>query len=130
MILFFFSIIKTYLHWFKSTVSLVFHLHFLIIQMVWFGFMVFNRVPGENHRPAASRWQILSHNVVHFALSWIQTNNVSRDRHRCIGSYKSNYHTITATTAPSSFRSCNLLNMGTMSRDTIPNTTIYMIYNK
>jgi len=47
-----------------------------------------------------------------------------------IGSYKSNYHTITATTAHSSFRPFNLLNTGTMSRDTLSNTTIYMIYNE
>ena len=52
--------------------------------LAWFGFMVFNAtlsnisaiswwsvllaeetvVPGENHRPAASHWQTLSHNVV------------------------------------------------------------------
>jgi hypothetical protein len=25
-------------------------------------------VPGENHRPVASHWQTLSHNVVHLAL--------------------------------------------------------------
>ena len=47
-----------------------------------------------------------------------------------IGSYISNYHTISATTAPSSFRPFNLLNMGTMSRDTLSNITIYMIYNE
>ena len=57
--------------------------------------------PGENHRPAASHWQTLSHNVVSStphpsgiglaALVVIATD--------CIGSWKSNYHTITATTA-------------------------------
>jgi len=26
------------------------------------------RGPGENHRPVASHWQTLSHNVVHLAL--------------------------------------------------------------
>jgi len=30
-------------------------------------------VPGENHRPAASHWQTLLHNVIHLALSGIQT---------------------------------------------------------
>jgi len=29
--------------------------------------------PGENHRPAASHWQTLSHNVVHLALIEIRT---------------------------------------------------------
>jgi hypothetical protein len=48
--------------------------------------------PGENHRPVASHWQTLSHNVVHLALIEIGTD--------CIGSCKSNYHAIMATTAP------------------------------
>ena len=41
------------------------------------------RVPGENHRPAASYWQTLSHNVVSSTppLSGIRTHNVSGDRH-------------------------------------------------
>jgi hypothetical protein len=41
------------------------------------------RVPGENHRPAVSHWQTLSHNVVSSTsrLSWIRTHNVSGDRH-------------------------------------------------
>jgi hypothetical protein len=37
-------------------------------------------VPRENHRPATSHWQTLSHNVVHLALSGIRTN-ISGDRH-------------------------------------------------
>ena len=51
-------------------------------------------VCGENHRPVASHWQTLSHNVVS-----------STPRHElpisvvtgtdCSGSCKSNYHTIT-----------------------------------
>jgi hypothetical protein len=38
------------------------------------------RVPGENHRPAASHWQTLSHNVLSCKprLSGIRTDNVSR----------------------------------------------------
>ena len=54
-------------------------------------------VPGKNHRPVASHWRTLSHNVVHLALIEIRTRNISTD---CIGSYKSNYHTMMATTAP------------------------------
>jgi hypothetical protein len=55
-------------------------------------------VPGENHQPAASHWQTLSHNVVSSipGLSRIQTNNGTD----CIGSYKSSYHTITTPNAP------------------------------
>jgi hypothetical protein len=37
--------------------------------------------PRENHRPVASHWQILSHNVVHHALTEIRTHNISGDRH-------------------------------------------------
>ena len=37
--------------------------------------------PGENHRPVASHWQTLSHNVVHLALIEIRTRNISGDRH-------------------------------------------------
>ena len=40
-------------------------------------------VPVENHRPVASHWQTLSHNVVSSTprLSWIQTLNISGDMH-------------------------------------------------
>jgi hypothetical protein len=51
---------------------------------------------GENLRPVAIHWQTLSHNVVHLALIEIRPHNISGD---CIGSCKSNYYTITATTA-------------------------------
>jgi hypothetical protein len=36
-------------------------------------------VPGENHRPAVSHWQTLSHNVISSTprLSGIRTHNVS-----------------------------------------------------
>ena len=38
---------------------------------------------GENHRPAASHWQTLSHNVVSITphLSWIPTHSLSGDMH-------------------------------------------------
>ena len=40
-------------------------------------------LPGENHRPAASNLQALSHNVVSSTprLSGIRTHNFSDDRH-------------------------------------------------
>jgi hypothetical protein len=88
--------------------------------MVWFGFMVFNATfnnisaiswqsvllveetagPRKNHRPVASHWQTLSHNVVHLALIDIRIHNISGNRTDCTGSCKSNCHTITATMTP------------------------------
>jgi hypothetical protein len=52
--------------------------------------------PGENHRPAASHYILYHNNVVHLTLMVIGTD--------CIGSCKSNYHTITVTTAPDMYR--------------------------
>jgi hypothetical protein len=59
-------------------------------------------VPRENHRPAAGHRQTLSHNVVSSTprLSGVRTHKVSVIGTDCIGSCKSNYHTITDTTAP------------------------------
>ena len=64
---------------------------------------------GENHQPAASHWQSLSHNVVSSipCPSRIQTHNVSGDR-QC----KSNYHTKTTKTAPTGAQSFNMLQWG------------------
>ena len=56
--------------------------------------------PAENHRPVTSLWQTLSHNGVHIAL--ITTSVVIGTD--CIGSCKSNYHTITAMTHPDYWR--------------------------
>ena len=63
-------------------------------------------VPGENHPPAASHWQTLSHNVVSSTprLSGIRTHNFSD----CIGSLKSDYHTVTTTT-PSVYSNVSIL---------------------
>ena len=57
-------------------------------------------VHGENHWPAASHWQILSHNVVHLTMSRIWTPTLMVISTDCIGSCESNYHTITAMTTP------------------------------
>ena len=40
-------------------------------------------VSGENHQPAASHWQLLSHNVVSSTprLSGIRTHHISGDSH-------------------------------------------------
>ena len=57
-------------------------------------------VSRENHRPVASYWQTLSHNIVHIALREIRIELSVVIGNDCIGSCKSNYHTITATTPP------------------------------
>ena len=53
------------------------------------------RVPGKNHRPPASHWHTLSHNVILSTphLSGIRTHNVSGDMHWLVSSCKSNYNT-------------------------------------
>jgi hypothetical protein len=61
-------------------------------------------VPGENHQPVASHWQTLIHKMLYRVhLAWarfeLTTVVIASD---CIGSYKSNYHTITTTTGPQS----------------------------
>jgi hypothetical protein len=42
-----------------------------------------SRVPSENHLPATSHWQTLSHNVVSSTpnLSGVRIHNISGDRH-------------------------------------------------
>ena len=76
--------------------------------------------PGENHRVVASHCQTLSHNVVSNTprLSGIQTHNVNGDNH-WLHSYKSNYHAITATTAPINIRTL------IFHKETILNTTLF-----
>ena len=58
-------------------------------------------ISEENHQPAASHWQTLLHNVVprHEWGSNSQAHVIGIGTD-CIGIYKSNYHTITSTTAP------------------------------
>jgi hypothetical protein len=58
--------------------------------------------PGENYQPAASHQQTWSQNIVLSTprLSGIRTHNLVVIDTDCIGSCKSNYHTITTTTAP------------------------------
>ena len=58
-------------------------------------------VPRENHKPVTSHRQTLSHNVVSSAPHHERDSNsqvvIGTD---CIGSRKSNYHTITTMMAP------------------------------
>ena len=60
------------------------------------------RVPGENHPSVTSHWQTLSHNVVLSTSPWtgFEPTTLVVIGTDCIGSCISNYHTITATTAP------------------------------
>jgi len=65
---------------------MVFHATFNNISVIsWRSVLLVQEtgVPGENHRPATSPWQTLSHNVVSKTLhpSGIRTHNVSGDRH-------------------------------------------------
>ena len=55
--------------------------------------------PGENHRPVASHWQTLSHNVLHLDLIEIRTYNISGDRHWLHGkTHKGLFHSHTNVT--------------------------------
>jgi hypothetical protein len=104
------------LHFWKSSASMVspestwgrdspIHLYVVwfafnnISVILWWSVLLVEetRVPGENHRSAASHWQTLSHNVVSSTprLNGIWSHNVSDDRPDWIDSHKSNYHTIT-----------------------------------
>ena len=54
-------------------------------------------VPGENHRPVASHWQMLYR--VHLTWTGYELTTSVVIGTDCIGSCKSNYHTLTVTTA-------------------------------
>jgi hypothetical protein len=60
-------------------------------------------VPGWNHRPVASYWQTLSHNVVIDYTSpwtWFEITTLVVIGTDCTGGCKSNFHTITSMMAP------------------------------
>jgi hypothetical protein len=59
-------------------------------------------VHGENHGPAVSHWQTLSHVMlyqVHLVWAGFELTTLVVIGTDCIDIYKSNYHTITTTTA-------------------------------
>ena len=53
----------------------------------------------EKNRSDASHWQTLSHNVVHSPWAWVEPLPPVMIDNDCIGSCKSNYYRIMATTA-------------------------------
>ena len=68
---------------------MVFNTTFNNISVIsWRSFLLVEETE-ENHRPAASHWQTLSHNVVYIALSGIRTHNLEVIGTDFIGSYKS-----------------------------------------
>ena len=62
---------------------MVFKVTFNNISVISWQSVLMVKETGENHQPASSHWQTLSHNVVSSTphLSGIQTHNVSGDRH-------------------------------------------------
>ena len=80
----------------------------------------------------ASHWQTLSHNVVHIVLMEIRTHKTSMVIGTdCIGNYKSNYHTITATTAPTSIITLCFLKdkLLTVFKELCDRTSTFMLDN-
>jgi hypothetical protein len=68
----------------KPICLMVFKAAFNIISVIsWWSVLLVEETggPAENHRPFASHWQTLSHNVVHLALIEIRTHNISGNRH-------------------------------------------------
>ena len=67
-------------------IVMVFNATFNNISIILWSVLLFEetRVSWENHRPATSHWQTLSHNVVLSTphLSGIRTHKVSGDRHQ------------------------------------------------
>ena len=59
---------------------MVFNATFNNISVISWRSVLFVEETGENHRPVASHWQTLSHNVVHLAMSEIWMH-ISGDRH-------------------------------------------------
>jgi hypothetical protein len=63
-----------------------------------------NRSTRKNHWPVANHWQTLSHMVYRVHLTWagLKLTTLMVIGTDCIGSCKSNYHTINTTKVPTS----------------------------
>jgi len=85
---------------------MVFNATLYNIPVIWQSFLLVEetRVPEKKHRPVASHWQTLSHNGVSVHLEVIDTD--------CIGSYISNYHTITTTMAQKNYKEVRIRKIG------------------
>ena len=105
-------ILEIYLNnwnWKKGVRVMVFNATFNNISAIsWWSVLLVQEteVSGENHRPAESYWQTLSHNVVssiphheRFQTRIFSSDIICSD---CTCSCKSNHHTITTTTTPKS----------------------------
>ena len=76
----------SYIFWSLFVCLMVFKATFNNISVIsWQSVLLVEetRVPGENHRPVASHWQTLSHNVISSTphLSRVRTHNNSGGRH-------------------------------------------------
>ena len=56
-----------------NNISIISWRSVLLVEEIW--------GHGENHRPVASHWQTLPHNVVHLTLIKIRTHSISGDWH-------------------------------------------------
>ena len=78
---------------------------------------------GENKRSVASHWQTLSHNVVSSTPRHELTTLVAKNTD-CMGSCKSNYHTIMTTTVPTTLI-CHTVTTKIESKKVIQNIWIF-----
>jgi hypothetical protein len=85
-------------------------------------------VPGENHWPAASHWQTLSHNVyqVHLAWTGFELTTLVVIGTDCTVSCKSNCHTITTSSGSLGILTWVTLYVILLS-DRVYNVTLYTL---
>ena len=69
------------------------------------------RVPGENHRPAASNWQTLSYSWIEYTSpwAWFKLTMLMVIITHCVGSCVSNFPMITTMNVPASFGKRSIL---------------------
>jgi hypothetical protein len=96
--------------------------------ILWRSVLLVNEtgVPRENHRPVANHWQTWSH--IDYASPWprFELRTLVVIGTDCTGSYKSNYHTITATTEILLKVALNTINQLSLNQST--NTRYFLLY--